>query len=145
MRERSRARGWALQGLYAWEIRGAQPDEAIGTLHQLFTELRVSSDARVFAEVLVRLVSRNLARIDTALRSAVSNWRLERLSAIDRNVLRLGTAELMFVDDVPPHITIREMMRLAGKYGTPESPRFVNGVLDAVVRQLAPQEVGEAP
>jgi transcription antitermination protein NusB len=59
---------------------------------------------------------------------------------IDRNLLRLGTAEMLYVDDVPPRVTIREMIRLAEKYGTRESPRFVNGVLDAVMRQVAPAE-----
>ena len=139
MRSRSKARGWALQGLYAWESRGGQPEDAMRVLQTLFGTLRVSPANRPYAEVLVRLVATNLARVDELVHDALTNWRMERLAAIDRNVLRLGVAEMLFVDDVPPRITIREMVQLAEKYGTAESPRFVNGVLDAVMRRVAPE------
>lgn len=139
MRSRSKARGWALQGLYAWESRGEEPDQAMRVLQTLFSTLRVSPHNRVYAEVMVRLVASNLEKIDAAIEESLTNWRMSRLSAIDRNVLRLGVAEMMFVDDVPPRITIREMVQLAEKYGTHESPRFVNGVLDAVMRRVAPE------
>jgi N utilization substance protein B len=139
VRSRSKARGWALQGLYAWESRGGQADDAMPILQTLFSTLRVSPQNRPYAEVLVRLVATNRARIDELVLDALTNWRMERLAAIDRNVLRLGVAEMLFVDDVPPRITIREMMQLAEKYGTTESPRFVNGVLDAVMRRVAPE------
>ncbi|HEX8907154.1 MAG TPA: transcription antitermination factor NusB [Longimicrobiaceae bacterium] len=143
MRSRSKARGWALQGLYAWESRGAQPEDAMRVLQTLFSTLRVSPANRPYAEVLVRLVATNLERIDATILESLTNWRMERLAAIDRNVLRLGVAEMLFVDDVSPRITIREMVQLAEKYGTADSPRFVNGVLDAVMRRVAPE--GAAP
>lgn len=143
MRSRSKARGWALQGLYAWESRGGQPEDAMRILGTLFSTLRVSPTNRPYAEVLVRLVATNLERIDGLVLDALTNWRMERLAAIDRNVLRLGVAEMLFVDDVAPRITIREMVQLAEKYGTHDSPRFVNGVLDAVMRRVAPE--GAAP
>jgi N utilization substance protein B len=143
VRSRSKARGWALQGLYAWESRGGQPEDAMRILGTLFSTLRVSPTNRPYAEVLVRLVATNLERIDGLVLDALTNWRLERLAAIDRNVLRLGVAEMLFVDDVAPRITIREMVQLAEKYGTHDSPRFVNGVLDAVMRRVAPE--GAAP
>jgi N utilization substance protein B len=144
VRGRSRARGWALQGLYAWEARAAGPEEALRVLHDLFAHLRVSPQNRPYAEALVRLVATSLPRIDRTLENALTNWRLSRLSVVDRNILRLGAAEMLFVDDVPPRMTIREMVKLAEKYGTHESPRFVNGVLDAVMRSVAPEE-GAAP
>ena len=62
---------------------------------------------------------------------------------IDRNVLRLGAAELLYVDDVPVRITIREMLRLAERYSSPESPRFVNGVLDGIAKRAVPGKVVE--
>ncbi len=144
MRSRSRARGWALQALYAWEARGADPEAAVRTLQDLFSNLRVSPQNRPYAEILVRLVAVNQQRIDRMLQDALTNWRLNRLSVIDRNVLRLGVAEMLFVDDVPPRLSIREMVRLAEKYGTHESPRFVNGVLDAVMRSAFPGEASDA-
>ena len=139
MRSRSKARGWALQGLYAWESRGGEPEDAMRILQGLFSNLRVSPHNRPYAEVLVRLVATNLDRIDRLVEEALTNWRMSRLAAIDRNVLRLGVAEMLFVDDVSPRITIREMVQLAEKYGTHESPRFVNGVLDAVMRRVQPE------
>lgn len=144
MKHRSRARGWALQALYAWEQRGGDPAEAIATLSDLVTNLRVSPENRPFAEVLVRLVATNLPRIDRAIEDSLTNWRMSRLSVIDRAILRLGTAEMMFVDEVAPRVAIREAVNLAEKYGTNESPRFVNGVLDAVMRRLNPAESGPA-
>ena len=143
MRSRSRARGWALQAMYAWEARGGVPEEAVRVLHDLFTNLRVSPQNRPYAEVLVRLAATNLRRIDSLVEESLTNWRLSRLSVIDRNILRLGVAEMLYVDDAPPRLTIREMVRLAEKYGTHESPRFVNGVLDAVMRNALPGEAAE--
>lgn len=145
MRSRSRARGWALQALYAWEARGGDPDALPRVLVDLAENLRLSEQNRPFAEVLVRLVAANLEGIDRTLKGALENWRLERLSAIDRNVLRLGVAEMLWVDDVPPRTTIREMVRLSEKYGTEQSPRFVNGVLDAVMRRTATGKAAERP
>jgi len=136
LRNRSRARGWALQALYAWEARGAIPEEMMRVLTELFSSLNVSAQNRPYAEVLVRLVSANLRGIDAGIEAALTNWRLARLSVIDRNILRLGVAEMTYVDDVSDRISIREMVMLAEKYGTHESPRFVNGVLDAVMRTL---------
>lgn len=136
MKARSRARGWALQALYAWEARGGQDDRLIPVLEELYENLRVSARNRLYTDVLVRLVAQALPRLDRVLERHLTNWSLNRLSVVDRNVLRLGVAEMMFVEDVPPRVTIREMVRLAEAYGTGESPRFVNGVLDAVMRTL---------
>ena len=143
MRVRSRARGWALQALYAWEARGAEPDAIVPVLHQLYENLRVSPENRLYADILVRLVAQNLARIDDLLRENLSNWRLSRLSVIDRNILRLGAAEMLYLGDVAPRVTIREMIRLGERYGTPESPRFINGVLDAVMRNAVEMRAEE--
>ncbi|WP_420129969.1 transcription antitermination factor NusB [Longimicrobium sp.] len=144
MKNRSRARGWALQALYAWEQRGAAAEMGMPVLQDLFASLRVSPANRPYAEILVRLVGQNLARIDATIVESLTNWRLERLAVVDRAILRLGTAEMMFVDDVPPRMCIREMVQLAEKYGTADSPRFVNGVLDAVMRRVAPGEAAGA-
>lgn len=136
MKARSRARGWALQALYAWETRGGEADRLVPVLEELYQNLNVSPRNRLYTDVLVRLVARNLLRIDRTVEQHLTNWSMKRLSVVDRNVLRLGVAEMMFADDVPPRVTIREMVRLAEAYGTEDSPRFVNGVLDAVMRTL---------
>lgn len=134
MKARSRARGWALQALYAWEQRGAEEDRLVGILEELYENLNVSPRNRLYTDVLVRLVARNLPGVDRVLEKNLTNWSLKRLAVIDRNILRLGVAEILYVDDVPPRVTIREMIHLAERYGSPDSPRFVNGVLDAVMR-----------
>jgi N utilization substance protein B len=144
VKNRSRARGWALQALYAWEQRGAAAEMGMPVLQDLFASLRVSPANRPYAEILVRLVGQNLEKIDRTIVESLTNWRLERLAVVDRAILRLGTAEMMFVDDVPPRMCIREMVQLAEKYGTADSPRFVNGVLDAVMRRVAPGEASGA-
>jgi transcription antitermination protein NusB len=141
MRARSRARGWALQALYAWETRGAEPEDAVRVLAELGEDMRISPENRFFADVLMRIVSRELPQLDRTLQEHLANWRIERLSAIDRNILRLGVAELLHVDDVPGRITIREMVRLAERYGTLDSPRFINGVLEAVLRKAVPHKL----
>ncbi|MGH7556100.1 MAG: transcription antitermination factor NusB [Longimicrobiales bacterium] len=135
MRKRSRARGWALQLLYAWEMR----DRAV-PLRQLlddFTnERRIAVANRDYLETLIDTIQSHQRAIDIALDGALTNWRLERLSVIDRNILRIGAAEMMFLSEIPPRVSIQEGIALAEKYGTAESPRFVNGVLDALMRQV---------
>jgi transcription antitermination protein NusB len=143
MRTHSRARGWALQTLYAWESRGGVPEAAIRVLGELAEDMRIAPANRLYAEVLVRIVDREIVALDRLLREHLANWRLDRLSAIDRNILRLGVAELVYVDDVAGRVTVREMVRLAERYGTPESPRFVNGVLEAVMRAAAPGKMAD--
>ena len=92
---------------------------------------------------LVEGVVAHWTDINELLATYSQGWSLDRMPSVDRAILRLGVAEMMFVDDVAPRITIREMVQLAEKYGTADSPRFVNGVLDAVMRRVAPE--GAAP
>src|SRR5690606_4133709 len=99
---------------------------------------RVSPRRLPYVRALLQLVDEHRAEIDRVLHDALENWRLERLAAIDRGILRLAAAELMSVDEVPPKATIREGSRLAGQYGGPASPRFVNGVLDALYKRVLP-------
>lgn len=74
--------------------------------------------------------------LDELLVVALDNWRLERLALLDRGILRIGAAELICFADIPPKVSIQEAVRLAERYSGPESPRFVNGVLDALYKQV---------
>jgi N utilization substance protein B len=125
-----------VQTLYAWESRGGGAETLQPILQELAENHRISPRNRFYAEVLVRIVAKQHTVIDDVIRRNLTNWSFSRLSVIDRNILRLGVAEMLYVDDVPGRVTIREMIRLAERYGTPESPRFVNGVLDAVMREV---------
>lgn len=127
----SRARSWVLQVLYGWEVSGSDlPLDAYA--EQALSRRRVRDRYRPYIQRLVDVLGAHLQEVDAVLRDVMPNWRLERLSAVDRNILRIGAAELLFVDDVPGKVSITEGIVLAEKYGGKESPRFVNGVLDAV-------------
>lgn len=132
MRVETRARARALQALYAWEMRGGKDLSRIA--EQTWDDLAVSADERAFAGGLVRAVASNAAQLDADLSEVTTNWRLERLGAIERSVLRLGAAELT-KRETPPRVVIKEAVRLAERFGSEESARFVNGVLDAYARR----------
>jgi len=134
MRARSRARGWALQILYAWELRAAG-QTIFDVLTHFMADRRIAEASREYLFRVLQATADHLDEIDRALDQSLTNWRLERLSVIDRNILRLGTAELLYLPDVPPRVAIQEAIMLAEKYGSEESPRFVNGVLDALMRR----------
>lgn len=104
-------------------------------LERFAAERRISDANRAYLDTLIATLAGRMPEIDRALQNALTNWRIERLSTIDRNILRVGGAEILFMEDVPPRVSIQEAILLAEKYGTRESPRFVNGVLDALMRQ----------
>jgi transcription antitermination protein NusB len=135
MKERSRARGWALQVLYAWETRGMK-DTPVRTFRQLERERHMAEESQPYVQRLLEQFEKNQATVDSTVQESLSNWRLERLSMIDRNILRLAATEMIHIDDVPPRVSIQEAIHLAEKYGTNESPRFVNGVLDALMKAV---------
>jgi N utilization substance protein B len=132
-RLRRRARARALQALYAWDVA---PDGGLSHVSQrLWADLAVSAEERAFAIPVVDEVVAASGDIDALLAGVTANWRLERLGVIERSVLRLGTAELRLAQ-VPPRVVIQEAVRLAERFGSPGSARFVNGILDAVARRL---------
>ncbi len=138
MRERSKAREWTLRVLYAWESRQRQDERAdlVTTMEDFLARLSVGPTRRPYLRRLVETLDSSLPEIDAELQRCLTNWRLERVSAVDRNVLRIAAAEMLRLDDVPPRVSIQEALALAEKYGTERSPAFVNGVLDALMRRL---------
>ncbi|HUF65242.1 MAG TPA: transcription antitermination factor NusB [Gemmatimonadaceae bacterium] len=134
MRIETRGRARALQALYAWDIRGAQNGTLLQVAERAWDDLAVSSEERAFASRLIRTIARQQKEIDGSLAEVTSNWRLERIGAIERCVLRLGAAEFA-QGETPTRVVLREAVRLAERYGTAASARFVNGVLDAVARR----------
>ena len=135
--DRRRARAWALQVHYVWEAGGAVGSlcDALGTV---VANRHVSPRRLPYVHRLLCLLDEHWSEVDGLLEQALENWRLERLAAIDRGVIRLAAVELLHVDDVPPKVTIQEGIRLAEQYGGPDSPRFVNGVLDALYKRAQP-------
>jgi N utilization substance protein B len=123
-----------LQALYAWDVRGAGGDPA-ASAQQVWDDLAVTPDEREFADRLLHWLAASLPDVDDALREVTSHWRLDRLGAIERCVLRLAAAEFA-QNATPPKVVIQEYVRLAERYGTARAATFVNGVLDAHARRV---------
>lgn len=124
-----------LQLLYAWEISGR---DSLGQfVSAALRHRRVSPRYLPYVKRLVARLEAHLGEIDAVLQSHIPNWRLERLAAIDRNILRLGVTELRYIEEIPGKVAITEAIRLAERYGSDDSGSFVNGVLDAVYREAA--------
>jgi transcription antitermination protein NusB len=132
MRVETRGRARALQALYAWDVRPGQDLAKIAV--RVWDDLAVSPEEREFAGAIVKTVVGSQRRLDSALMDVTDNWRLERIGAIERSVLRLGAAELE-QRETPPRVVIQEAVRLAERFGSAASARFVNGVLDAYARR----------
>lgn len=129
MGARSTAREAALQMLYAAEASSSPVDEVI---REFWRELPGDAEDRVYADEIVRGVWGGLEATDTLIRTASKNWRLERMTRVDRNVLRLGAWELAHRRDIPRAVILDEAVEMAKRYGTEESGSFVNGVLDRI-------------
>lgn len=132
---RRKARALALQVLYAQDLAPGGAEEAVATYADRF-ELDVDPEAREFAKVLVDAATRDGGAVDAAITTASRNWRLERMAKVDRNILRLAVGELLNVRATPVKVVINEAVELAKRFGTAESPAFVNGVLDRAAQGL---------
>ena len=133
MRVESRARARALQALYAWDMRDDQPLDRVATT--IWDDLAIPPLERDFAGKLIRVVIAKEQELEHLIENATTNWRIERIGAIERSVLRLAAAELS-AGETPPRVVIQEAVRLAERYGSPQSAKFVNGVVDAIARKL---------
>jgi N utilization substance protein B len=100
----------------------------------------VEDDARGFAEDLFRVANERLPEIDAAIQKHADNWRLERMAAVDRNVLRAGVAEFLGYPKTPKPVIINEALEIARKFSSPESVHFINGVLDSIAKDLSAAE-----
>jgi N utilization substance protein B len=133
MGARSTGREAALQMLFALEAGGAAPTRVVA---MYWRETPGAPEGREYADQVVLGVAGELVAVDEAIRKASTNWRLERMARVDRNVLRLGAWELMHQADVPRAVILDEAVELAKRFGSEDSGAFVNGVLDRVAENL---------
>ena len=140
MGTRTKARECASQMLYQWDVTREPMDRVAG----LFWQVRSSTpETRAMAERLARGGQAEVERLDEAITAASTNWRFERIAAVDRNILRIGAYELMKEPQTPSKVIIDEAVEMAKRFGEADSPPFVNGVLDAVMRKVrGPQGEG---
>jgi N utilization substance protein B len=131
--KRTKARERALQALYQIDVAAEGIDEALARFWRSFEP--VEREVMSLAESLVRGVAEHRRKVDEEIERVSSNWRLDRMAKVDRNVLRLATYELLETD-VPVKVAINEAIELGKKYGSESTGAFVNGVLDKIASGL---------
>jgi len=134
---RRQARELALQLLYELDVRG-ESDPGPTADHFWSRQAAVPEDVRAFADAVARGAKTQQPKIDELIGRFAEHWDLDRMAVVDRNILRAGIFELLWVSDVPPKVAINEALDIARKYSTEESTRFINGLLDRVRRELCP-------
>lgn len=129
MRKRTKAREYALQLLYCCDIT----HEAPADLEQFWQEQdEQDNEVRSFTQDLVSGALQNISDLDKKISGFAENWELNRMAVVDRNVLRMGSFELLHLKDIPAKVSINEAVDLAKKYSGEESGKFVNGILDRI-------------
>jgi N utilization substance protein B len=131
MATRRRGREVALQMLFQLDASDVSPNEVKLLYRTCFAEGSLPDS---FSIELFDAVSGQLTEIDAVIAQSSQNWRIERMSCVDRNILRIGISEIVNANEIPTRVAINEAVELAKRYGTKESPSFVNGILDRVAR-----------
>ena len=126
-----------MQMLYQWELAGNTPEQ-VGT--SFFLERKADSEVEAFARGLFRGAVDDSARLDEVIRKHSANWRLERMAAVDRSILRLAVYELLHDPETPPHAVINEALEIARRFSGDGSVEFVNGILDSILKTLPARE-----
>lgn len=149
MSSRRRARAYALQALYVSDVSGVPVSDALNGLWTasmdgdgLQDEHTPASGEVEFAQRLCFGVHERSAEIDALIEESSTHWRVVRMPAVDRNILRMAACELMTLTDVPATVTINEAIELAKRFSTSESGAFVNGIVDRLARKLGRLKAG---
>lgn len=135
---RSRGRELALKLLYVLDANAEMLNEEV---QSMLSELGRDAKDRDYALAIFKDTKDNLERIDTAIQEAAENWVISRMPCVDRAILRLATAELLFQFDIPPKVSINEAVNLAKKFSTAKSGSFINGVMDKIFQTQCPEKV----
>lgn len=138
MAQRHLSRSIVLQSLYEWDFRNLSPKDGLKSLERNKLEFAPDSGDMPFMEKVFKGVLAKQKELDAIITKAAPDWPLDKISLIDRNILRLGLFELIFGDqaDVPPKVAINEAIELAKNFGGDTSGKFINGVLGAVYKEM---------
>ena len=142
MGSRRKARECALQMLFAADIAGAVPDEVLRTYWAELDDSETEEVAREFATRLAAGTLANLDALDERIRSRAEHWRIPRMAIVDRNILRLAVYEFLY-EPTPRTVAINEALEIARRFSTYEATQFINGILDAIKRDLDEQQPQE--
>ena len=137
MGKRRKARELALQALFQIDFYGSEKTDS---LNYFWREQKVSEEVLRFAQKLVEGVCRRRQEIDQLIEEHSENWKLSRMSRVDRNILRMAVLELLEMEDIPCKVTIDEAIELGKKYGTSDSGAFINGILDQILKRLTRED-----
>ncbi len=135
MGSRRKARECALQMLFAADVAKTRGDDLIGAYWSELCDTELDATGREFATRLTSGTLQNLAELDERIRSRAEHWRISRMAVVDRNVLRLAVYEFLH-EPTPRTVTIDEALEIARRYSTYEATQFINGILDAIKRDL---------
>lgn len=135
---RRKSRELTLQALYQAEVLGVEPLEQFVLLCDNF---KVDQKVVPLAQELLTGIAAHVAEIDALISQHAKNWRVGRMSIVNRNLIRLGAYEVLFRDDVPATVAINEAIEIAKRYSTDDAPSFINGILDAIRHGQTQQSV----
>lgn len=142
MNSRRKAREAALQALYQCDTLDEWSEDAITLYFSIYNPDALTAEEGAplenarFAQTLIRGVIEQMAEIDRHISGASTHWSVSRMPRVDRNILRCATYELLFISDIPVSVSINEAIEIAKRYGTADSPMFINGVLDKIATNL---------
>jgi len=138
MSKREQGRVLAVQALYQWDLRSQEFDNQVDEFLSTSTN---DPEVYFFARELTLGAWAFREQADGWIRKAAAHWEVDRMAAVDRNILRLGIYEMLGRDDIPPRVAIDQAIELAKRFGAAESGAFVNGILDHVLREAKPESV----
>ncbi len=127
---RRKSREYALQMLYQYDVS----HQSAGLTDGFWAEIDVPENIMEFSNKIVEGVIGNLSMIDEKISLSASNWSIDRMAVVDRNILRMSVFELLYIKDIPVKVTINEAIEIAKRFGEEESGSFVNGILDRIVK-----------
>jgi N utilization substance protein B len=130
---RHEAREYALQFMFQTDFNDEPFDLAWA---DFWNKKKAGKKVKAFALELVEGVRENQMELDELLQARSENWNLKRMAAVDRNVMRIAVYEMLYREDIPPVVSLNEAVRMSKDYGTPDSGKFVNGLLDKILKSL---------
>lgn len=139
MSNRHLSRTIAMQTLFSWDFNGKQEQGLADTIKQNFQHFAPRFDDHGFVKNLINGVMENLGAIDKYITKYATEWPLEQITIVDRNILRIGVYELVFNKEIPAKVAINEAIEIAKTYGGESSGKFVNGVLGAIYQDIKKQ------
>lgn len=137
MRRRTKARECALKVLYQIEMTKDDYNDALRIFWE--REPQIEETVKEFTGQLVKGVKDGIKEIDDTISKYAANWQINRMAVVDRNILRIATFEILYLDDIPPKVSINEAVDIAKKYGDTNSGKFVNGILDKISKMKVKQ------